>query len=142
MRYAWMASDEEIYHAATVGGAATLGLADHGELRVGADADLVFLDLHALNWIPHNWTVNQIVHVEDGTAVKHVMVAGTMIVRDRVLLTVDLPHLALEAEAARERLQAATAEVKRLTEQLAVVVNSHCPGLAGQPYQVRRYLCD
>jgi 5-methylthioadenosine/S-adenosylhomocysteine deaminase len=134
------ASVEEIYHAATVGGAAALGLKDHGAIRVGADADLVFLDLNALNWIPHNWTVNQIVHVEDGTAVRHVMVAGSMIVRDRVLTTIDLPRLALEAEAARERLEATTAEVKQLTEKLALVVNSHCPGLAAQPYHVRRYL--
>ena len=152
MRYASMASKvqsphtgewasaEEVYQAATTGGAAALGFPGGGAIRVGADADLVFLDLHALNWIPHNWTVNQVVHVEDGTAVRHVMVAGTFIVRDRVLLTVDLPRLAIEAEAARDRLEAATADVKRLTEQLAVVVNSHCPGLAAQPYPVRRYL--
>ena len=154
MRYASMASKvqtphnagwasvEEVYHAATVGGARALGLAECGAIRVGAQADLVFLDLHALNWIPHNWTVNQIVHVEDGTAVRHVMVAGTMIVRDRVLTTLDLPRLAREAEAARERLEGVNAEVKLLTEKLAVVVNSHCPGLADAPYHVRRYVCD
>ena len=154
MRYASMASKvqspriedwasvEEIYRAATIGGARTLGLEDHGEIRAGANADLVFLDLHALNWIPHNWTVNQIVHAEDGTAVKHVMVAGTMIVQDRTLLTVDLVRLAAEAEAARERLEGMNAEAKRLCETLAPVVNSFCPGLAAQPYPVRRYLCD
>jgi len=136
------ASVEEVYYAATMGGSKVLGLPDGGEIRVGANADLVFLDLHALNWIPHNWTVNQIVHVEDGTAVRHVMVAGTMIVRDRVLTTVNLPKLAQEAEAARERLEGTTAEVKRLTEKLAVVVNSYCPGLAATPYHVRRYVCD
>ncbi len=136
------ASVEEVYHAATVGGAAALGLEHHGEIKAGQDADLVFLDLEALNWIPHNWTVNQLVHVEDGTAVKHVMCAGTMIVRNGKLLTVDLPRLAREAEAARDQLEGATEEVKRLTELLAVVVNSHCPGIAAQPYHVRRYLCD
>ena len=154
MRYASMASKvqsprtedwasvEEIYRAATVGGADVLGLPDHGEIRAGADADLVFLDLHALNWIPHNWTVNQIVHAEDGTAVKHVMVAGTLIVRDGKLLTIDLPRLAIEAEAARERLEAMNAEARRLCDALAPVVNGFCPGLAAQPYPVRRYLCD
>jgi guanine deaminase len=154
MRYASMASKvqtpqnrdwasvEEIYRAATAGGAAALGLEHHGTIAPGQDADLVFLDLEALNWIPHNWTVNQLVHVEDGTAVKHVMCAGTMIVRDGKLLTVDLRRLAHEAETARDRLEGATDEVKRLTELLAVVVNSHCPGIAAQPYHVRRYLCD
>lgn len=133
------ASAEEVYRAATIGGSKAMGL-EGGEIRVGAPADLVFLDLHALNWIPHNWTVNQIVHVEDGTAVRHVMVAGTMIVQDGKLTTVDLPKLAREAEAARERLEAATAEVKRLTEKLAVVVSSHCPGLAAAPYHIQRYV--
>jgi guanine deaminase len=134
------ASAEDIYHAATVGGSLALGFAEGGAIRVGAPADLVFLDLNALNWIPHNWTVNQIVHVEDGTAVRHVMVAGTMIVRDGALVNVDVRRLAREAEAARERLEAANADAKRLSEALAVVVNSYCPGLAAAPYPVRRYL--
>jgi guanine deaminase len=62
------------------------------------------------------------------------------VVRDRVLTTVDLPRLAREAEAARDRLEAANARVKALTEQLSVVVGSFCPGLAAAPYHVRRYL--
>lgn len=134
------ASAEEVYHSATRGGAAALGWPELGRIEPGAAADLVFLDLEALNWIPHNWTVNQIVHVEDGTAVRHVMVAGRMIVRDRKLLTVDVPTLAREAEAARERLEAATAEMRALADKLAVVVGRFCPGLAARPYPVRRYL--
>jgi len=134
------ASAEEIYRAATEGGSRALGFAEGGAIRVGAPADLVFLDLNALNWIPHNWTVNQIVHVEDGTAVRHVMAAGTMIVRDGALVNVDVRRLAREAEAARERLEAVNADAKRLSEALAVVVNSYCPGLAATAYPVRRYL--
>jgi 5-methylthioadenosine/S-adenosylhomocysteine deaminase len=154
MRYASMVSKvqspriedwagvEEIYQAATSGSARTLGFADAGEIRVGARADLVFLDLRAINWIPHNWTVNQMVHVEDSTAVRHVMIGGRLVVHDRTLTTVDLPRLAREAEAARERLEAANATVKGLVEKLAVVVGSFCPGLAAQPYHVRRYLSE
>jgi 5-methylthioadenosine/S-adenosylhomocysteine deaminase len=154
MRYASMASKvqsprtqdwaavEEVYCAATAGSAAALGFADTGELRVGAKADLVFLDLHAINWIPHNWTVNQLVHAEDATSVRHVMIGGRLVVRDRVLTTVDLPRLAREAEAARERLEQANARVKALVEKLSVVVGSFCPGLAAAPYHVRRYLCE
>ncbi len=152
MRYASMVSKvqsprleewagvEDVYRAATSGSAQALGFGDAGEIRVGAKADLVFLDLHAINWIPHNWTVNQLVHAEDATSVRHVMVGGRQVVRDRTLTTVDLPRLAREAEAARERLEAANAGVKALTEQLSVVVGSFCPGLAAAPYHVRRYL--
>ena len=154
MRYASMASKvqsprieewagvEEIYQAATSGSARALGFDDAGEIRVGGKADLVFLDLDAINWIPHNWTVNQLVHVEDSTAVRHVMIGGRLVVRDRTLTTVDLPRLAREAEAARERLEQANAGVKALVEKLSVVVGSFCPGLAAQPYHVRRYLSE
>ena len=141
-RVAEWASVEEIYHAATVGGARTMGFPDGGEIKVGAPADLVFLDLACLNWIPHNWTVNQIVHAEDGTAVRHVMVAGAMIVQDRVLTTLDVPRLAREAEAARERLEAMNADARALAEKLSEVVGGYCPGLAAEPYPVRRYLND
>jgi guanine deaminase len=152
MRYASMASKvqsprieewagvEEVYHAATSGSAQALGFADAGEIRMGARADLVFLDLHAINWIPHNWTVNQMVHVEDSTSVRHVMIGGRLVVRDRTLTTVDLPRLAREAEAARERLEQANAEAKALVDKLSVVVGSFCPGLAAAPYHVQRYL--
>ncbi|MBV9734485.1 MAG: amidohydrolase family protein [Acidisphaera sp.] len=136
---AW-ASAEEVWHAATRGSAQALGIADIGAIAPGHKADLVFLDLAALNWIPHNWTVNQLVHVEDGTAVRHVMVGGRMVVRDGRLLTVDLARLAREAEAARERLEQANEAARRLADRLAVVVDSHCRGLAASPYHIERYL--
>jgi 5-methylthioadenosine/S-adenosylhomocysteine deaminase len=152
MRYASLASKvqsprieewaavEDVYRAATLGSAQVLGFADAGEIRVGAKADLVFLDLHAINWIPHNRTVNQLVHAEDSTAVRHVMIGGRLVVRDRILTTVDLPRLAREAEAARDRLESANAQVRALADKLSVVVGSFCPGLAAEPYPVRRYL--
>jgi 5-methylthioadenosine/S-adenosylhomocysteine deaminase len=133
---------EEVYRAATLGSAQALGFADAGEIRVGAKADLVFLDLHAITWIPHNGTINQLVHAEDATSVRDVMIGGRLVVRDRRLTTVDLPRLAREAEAARERLEQANAPVKALVDKLSVVVGSFCPGLAAAPYHVRRYLCD
>ena len=134
------ASVEEIYRAATGGSAAAIGRSDLGRLEPGCLADIVFLDLTALNWIPHNWTVNQLVHVEDATAVKHVMIGGAFIVRDRMLLTVDVAKLAREADAARERLEAATARARELAEIASVVVNQHFPGLADQPFAVRNYV--
>ena len=97
---------------------------------MGAKADLVFLDLRAINWIPHNRTVNQLVHAEDATSVRHVMIGGRLVVHDRMLTTVDLARLAREAEAARERLEAANADLKALADNLSVVVGSFCPGLA------------
>ena len=154
MRYASMVSKvqtpdprdwagvEEVYRAATVGSARALGFRDIGAIAPGMKADIVFLDLSAINWVPHNWSVNQLVHAEDGTSVRHVMVGGRFVVRDGRLLTLDVAKLAREAEEARERLEALNAEWKGLYERLEPVVASFCPALAARPYHVRRYLCD
>ena len=138
---AW-ASVEEVYAAATQGSARALGFKDIGAIAPGMKADIVFLDLGSINWIPHHWSVNQMVHVEDGSSLRHVMIGGRFVVKDRRLLTIDLAKLALEAEAAVERLEALNAERKGLFERLAPVVASFCPAFAAQRYHVRRYLCD
>ena len=77
----WATSDE-VYKAATVGSAKALGFKDLGAIAPGYKADIVFLDLGSINWIPHNWSTNQIVHTEDGGGVKHVMIGGRFIFRD------------------------------------------------------------
>lgn len=138
---AW-AGVEEVYRAATEGSARALGFKDIGAIRPGMKADIVFLDLSAITWIPHNWSVNQLVHAEDGTSVRHVMVGGRFVVRDGRLLTLDVAKLAVEAEAARERLEALNAEWKDLYERLEPVVASFCPAFAARPYHLRQYLCD
>ncbi len=136
------ASAEEVWNAATVGSAKALGFEDIGAIAPGMKADIVFLDLATPHWMPMNGTVNQLVHAEDGSAIRHVMVGGSFIVRDRRLLTLDLAKLALEAEAARERLEALNAERRGLFALLDPVVRSFCPAFAAQPYPVRQYLCD
>jgi guanine deaminase len=154
MRYASMASKtqtpdphhwagvEEIYNAATKGSARALGFKDIGAIAPGMKADIVFLGLETMNWIPHNWTVNQMVHAEDGTGVRHVMIGGRFVVRDGKLLTLDIGKLAREAEAARERLEALNAGMLDLYNKLEPVVASFCPGIAAQPYHIRQYVCD
>ncbi|MCK8782830.1 amidohydrolase family protein [Roseomonas sp. NAR14] len=136
------ASVEEVLDAATRGSARTLGFDDIGAIAPGMKADIVFLDLASTCWIPHNWTANQLVHAEDGTGVRHVMIGGRFVFRDGKHTTIDLAALAREAEAARERLEAVTAEQRWLFEALEPVVASFCPGLASSPYHLRRYLCD
>ncbi|MCC7425708.1 MAG: amidohydrolase family protein [Alphaproteobacteria bacterium] len=133
---------QESYRAATEGSARALGFKDIGRIAPGFKADIVFLDLNAVNWIPWNNTINQLVHVEDGTSVRHVMAGGRMVVKEKRLTTLDLRSLARQAEAARERLEALNAEWKDLFIKLEPVVSSFCPALAKQPYHIRRYLDD
>ena len=137
----WLTT-EEVYEAATVGSAKALGFEGRlGCLAPGYQADIVFLDLDHVNWMPLNDPTNQVVHTEDGTAVHAVMVSGRMVVQDRRPVGVDLERLSAKVEAARERLQATTAPTKVLCEKLSVIVNTFCPGLAKTPYRINRYGC-
>jgi len=100
----------------------------------------VFLDLGHPNWIPLNDPTNQLVHTEDGGAVRDVMIGGRMVVKDRRVTTVDLAALRRDAEAARRRLSEVNAPAKALYERLAPVVGRFCPGLAHMPYHIDRYV--
>ncbi|MCC7283794.1 MAG: amidohydrolase family protein, partial [Acetobacteraceae bacterium] len=136
---AWV-SATEVFRAATEGGAKALGFEKCGRIAPGFHADLVFLDLGHVNWLPHNNSVNQLVHVEDSRAVKHVMVAGRFIVENGRLARIDHDRLAAEAEAARARLEAATADARDLFTRLQPIIASYCPALAQVPYHLDRYL--
>ena len=130
----------EVVEAATAGSARALGFGDRiGRLAAGYKADIVFLDLGNINWIPLNDPINALVHTEDGSAVHSVMVGGRMVVEERRLLNVDLRKLARDAEHARERLEKLNRDNKTLYEKLEPVVGSYCPGLARTPYHINRY---
>jgi len=130
----------EVLEAATVGSARALGLGERiGKLEAGYKADIVFLDLEHVNWIPFNDPTNQIVHTEDGSAVHSVMIDGRMVVEGRKLLTVDLAELALKAKKSRERLDQVRTPAKALYDQLEKVVGIFCPGLAKQPLHIDRF---
>lgn len=135
----WIATDD-VLEAATVGSARALGLGDKiGKLEKGYKADIVFLDLEHVNWIPCNDPTNQIVHTEDGTGVHSVMIGGRMVVESRKLLTVDLADLARKAEKSRERLEKANRPAKALYGKLEKIVGTFCPGLAKQPLHIDRF---
>jgi guanine deaminase len=89
---------------------------------------------------PAERSINQLVHTEDGGAVRHVMIGGRLVVEDRRVTTVDVAALAREAEAARRRLTEIAAPAKALYERLAPIVGRFCPGLAHVPYHVSRYV--
>jgi 5-methylthioadenosine/S-adenosylhomocysteine deaminase len=130
----------EVLRAATEGSARALGLDKQiGRLLPGYKADIVFLDLHHINWIPTNDPVNALVHTEDGTAVHSVMIGGRMVVEDRKLLTVDLARLAAKVEESRLRREKITAPAKKLYDRLEKVVGTFCPGLAKAPLHIHRF---
>ncbi|TAJ35470.1 MAG: amidohydrolase [Reyranella sp.] len=135
----WLTTKEALL-AATEGSARALGMEKQiGRIAPGYKADIVFLDLHHINWIPMNDPVNALVHTEDGTGVHSVMIGGRMVVENRRLLTVDLAALAAKAEASRMRREKITAPAKKLYDRLEKVVGTFCPGLAKAPLHIHRY---
>ncbi len=134
----WL-STREVVEAATIGSARALGFEKIGRIAPGYKADIVFLDLAAINWIPFNDSTNQLVHTEDGTSVHSVMIGGRMIVENRHLLSVDMARFAAEVETARARLAEANQPGKELFERLETVVGTFCPALARVPHHIHRY---
>jgi guanine deaminase len=130
---------KEVLDAATTGSARALGFEKLGCLAPGYKADLVFLDLGNVNWIPLNDAVNALVHTEDGSAVHSVMVGGRMVLENRRLANLDLAKLARDAESARERLERLNRDNKALYQKLEPIVGSFCPALAKQPLHINRY---
>lgn len=106
-------------HAATQAGAEAARLGDQiGRIAVGYRADLTLIDMKDPSWVPHNSAVRQLVHIEAGRGVNHVVVDGRIVLRDRRLMTIDENEIYEAVEAVmpnfRKDLAAASARVERL----------------------------
>ncbi|MBT5414817.1 MAG: amidohydrolase family protein, partial [Rhodospirillaceae bacterium] len=125
----WLTAPEVI-EMATECSARAMGFGDRiGRIAPGYQADIVFLDLADVSFIPFTDPCNQIVHCEDGAAVERVIVGGRTIVQGGKVTTVDMPALRREVETIMERLDSVQAERKELIEKLELPVSTYCNGL-------------
>lgn len=83
---------------ATQGSAAALFEPDLGKIQKGNLADLIAVDLDA----PHLWPTQNVVHTlvesASGADVRHMIVNGTVVMKNRELLTMDREKICREAE--------------------------------------------
>ena len=70
-----------------------------GVLATGACADIALLDLNTAAFTPLNDLERQLVYCEDGSSVRHVIVDGEIVLRDRKFTRVDADALRAEARA-------------------------------------------
>ena len=139
--YAQWISASEAFTLATVGSARVLGFAGKlGAIAQGAFADLVFLDLGHINYVPLRDALLQLVNAESGAAIEAVIVGGRFILRDGRLLTVDEAKLRRDAEAARARLDAANQSSLQVARALEDWVGAFCVAQARTPGLPRRRL--
>ncbi len=133
----------EIIHMATEGSAHALGFGDKiGRLSKGSFADIVFLDLSNVNFVPFNDPINQIVHTEDSSAVNSVMVNGEFVLKNREFVTINYAKLCHDVEEAVSRLLESNADSRVMAEKLEGMVSQFCVGLSRTPYHVNRWSID
>jgi guanine deaminase len=134
----WLGADE-VLRMATIGSARAMGLGGAiGEIAPGFKADIVFLDLANINYVPCHDVVSQIVFTENGAAVDSVMIGGRMVLDHGRLTTIDEKKLRRDASAAAERLFTANAPMRSFAKQLNSFVGQFCHRLACEPYHVHR----
>ena len=76
---------------ATIDGARAIGLSDRiGSLEIGKQADIIVVDTHAPHLTPMYHPDSHLVYAAGGADVRHVLVAGKPVVRDRQLMTIKI----------------------------------------------------
>lgn len=89
-----------------------------GRIAKGYKADLTLIDTRDPSWSPFNGAARQLVHVEAGRGVQHVIVDGKTVVRDRKLTTIDEDTIYEAVEAVmpgfRKDFQSITERVAKL----------------------------
>jgi 5-methylthioadenosine/S-adenosylhomocysteine deaminase len=89
-----------VLRLATIEGARVLGMADRtGSLEPGKRADLIVVDTRQPHLTPLYNPVSHLVYAARGADVRHTVIDGRLVMRDRRLLTIDLPSLLDQARA-------------------------------------------
>ena len=106
--------------AATLGGAAALGLAEIvGDIDVGMAADITLLDLSDPIYHPLNDPARQVVYSEAGRGVRTVLVDGQIVVSDGKLVSIDEAAIYRELLALTPRLREDALTVRARMQKLA-----------------------
>ncbi len=104
-------SAQTVLTMATSGGAEAIGLRDQiGALSIGMKADLIQVSFDDVHFVPTYDVISHLVYVADEQDVATVIVDGKVLMRDKVILTVDTERVAHEARELAKRIPAALAE--------------------------------
>lgn len=115
----WPTADEVLW-AATRGGARSVRLTDEvGAIEPGRKADLVMLDLNALNFTPVNDVAQHLVYVENGDSITEVWVNGEPVVRDGRCLNIDEAAVLAEVRELGGEYLARFSEIERRNQEFA-----------------------
>ncbi len=89
---------EKVFSMLTIDSACALGLSGEiGSLEVGKFADLAVIDFSSANLTPCYDLYSHLIYALSIADVRHVMVAGQMLMRDRAMLTLDEDQIRAQA---------------------------------------------
>lgn len=90
---------------ATIDGARALGLdAEVGSLEVGKRADLIVVGLDGAHQLPGGDAASRLVYAATASDVRHVIVDGRWVVKDRALTSLDLDEVRASAKREAEKV--------------------------------------
>ncbi|MEE9253609.1 MAG: amidohydrolase family protein, partial [Pseudomonadales bacterium] len=93
-------------HLATLGSAIALGLGDEiGSLVPGKSGDIIAIDLSELETQPVYNPISHLVYTACAHKVSHLWCEGELLMRERVLLTLDEDRVGAQARAWAERIR-------------------------------------
>ena len=96
-----------VLEMATRGGAKAVGLQqDVGSLEVGKEADIIILDIEKPHLTPMYNPISQLVYAAKGADVRDVIVSGSIVVRNRRILTIDLNDVILKVRHLSKQIKA------------------------------------
>jgi 5-methylthioadenosine/S-adenosylhomocysteine deaminase len=96
---------ENVYYAATVAGADALGRPDLGRLSPGCRADILLIDVESSHAQPLHDVFKFLALGAYASDVTRVIVDGNTIVKNRKLLTIDLPTALARLKQADQRVR-------------------------------------
>ncbi|WP_176086072.1 amidohydrolase family protein [Martelella sp. HB161492] len=130
----------ETFRMGTMAGAALIGWADAGRIAVGADADLVFLDLDHIDFLPLNDPLNQLITSAGADTITDVMVGGRFRLRDGVLTAPVFDDLSNRVSEAVAQLRTDNRDLSALASRLAPFAVSHAERLMSAPLAIERFI--
>lgn len=96
----------DVLEMATIGSARALGLADKiGTLEAGKRADVIVVNLQTPKTQPVYSVESALVYAADGSNVTTTICDGKILMRDRKVLTVDVPETLAKAKEYRDRVR-------------------------------------
>ncbi len=91
---------------ATIDGARAIGLSDRiGSLEIGKQADIIVIDTRTPHLTPMYHPESHVIYAAGGADVRHVLVAGRQVVKDRQLLTLNLREIMDQVNAIADRIR-------------------------------------